>query len=56
MTDPELRRPFLPPHVAWPLFVVLLLAMSIGAAVYTFVVAQSDGGARVVEGYREPGR
>ena len=41
----------LPPHIAWPLFVVALLVMSITAAVITVVAAHSDGGPQVVENY-----
>jgi hypothetical protein len=44
------RRPLLPPHVAWPLFVVLLLLTSITAAAVTVAAALSDGGAQVVAG------
>jgi len=43
------REPLVPPHVAWPLFVVLLLSMSVGMAVFTAVMANSDGGAQLVE-------
>ena len=44
------RRALVPPHIAWPLFIVLLLLMSVGAAAVTFWAAKSDGGAQVVEG------
>lgn len=45
------RKPSLvPAHIAWPLFVVLLLAMSVGAALFTAYMAHSDGGVQVVEG------
>ena len=47
---PGHRPPLVPPHVAWPAFVVLLLLMSITAAVVTVIAANSDGGAQVVEG------
>jgi len=47
---PARTPPLLPPHVAWPLFVVLLLAISVGAAAVTVVAAYSDGGAQIVEG------
>lgn len=43
----------LPPHIAWPVFIVLLLGMSVSAAVYTFVAANSDGGPQVVSSYHE---
>ena len=49
MTDPDRRPPLVPPHVAWPAFVVLLLAVSVAAAVATVIAARSDGGARLVE-------
>ncbi|MEL6444054.1 MAG: hypothetical protein AAF089_07210 [Bacteroidota bacterium] len=43
------RRDLIPPHIAWPLFVVLLLAMSVTAALYTAYMANVDGGVTVVE-------
>lgn len=46
-------KPALPPHIAWPLFVVALLGMSLMAGAYTVVAAYSDGGPQVVEGYYE---
>ena len=49
MTPPDRRPPFIPSHIAWPAFVVLLLAMSVAAAVVTVIAARSDGGARVIE-------
>ena len=42
------RPPLIPPHIAWPGFVVLLLLMSITAGVVTMIAARSDGGAQVV--------
>jgi hypothetical protein len=48
-TEP-VKKPLVPPHVAWPLFVVLLLLMSITAATITVFAAYSDGGVQVVEG------
>lgn len=47
---PERNSFLVPPHVAWPLFVVLLLAMSVGAALFTAYMANADGGVQVVEG------
>ncbi|NNF59119.1 MAG: hypothetical protein HKN04_12865 [Rhodothermaceae bacterium] len=47
---PTRPPPLVPPHVAWPLFVVLLLAMSVGAALFTAYMANSDGGVQLVEG------
>ena len=43
------KPPLLPPHVGWPLLVVLLLAMSLTAAAITVVAATSDGGVQLVE-------
>lgn len=45
-----MRRP-LPPHIAWPLFVVAILMMSVSAVVVTIVAAHSDGGAQVMAEY-----
>ena len=42
--------PLVPPHIAWPLFVVLLLAMSVSAALFTAYMANSDGGVELVDG------
>ena len=39
----------MPPHVAWPAFIVFLLAVSITMAAVTVIAATSDGGARLVE-------
>ena len=47
--DEDRRPPLIPPHIGWPLLVVLLLAMSIGAAVFTVYAAMSDGGVQLVE-------
>ncbi|WP_457653977.1 FixH family protein [Rhodocaloribacter sp.] len=44
-------KELLPPHIAWPLFVVTLLVMGVSVAVGTLVMANSDGGAQVVEDY-----
>ena len=46
---PDRRPPLIPSHLAWPGFIVLLLAMSITAAVVTVIAARSDGGVRLVE-------
>ena len=46
---PDRPPPRIPSHIAWPLFVVLLLAMSVTAATVTVLAARSDGGAQVVE-------
>ena len=47
---PERTPSLVPPHVAWPIFIVLLLAMSAGAALFTAYMANVDGGVQVVEG------
>lgn len=44
-------RPFFSPSVTWPLFVVLLLATSIGMCVRAVIAARSDGGARAIPHY-----
>jgi hypothetical protein len=41
----------IPPHVGWPLFIITLLSISIFAAGYTYVQANSGGGAQVIEDY-----
>lgn len=43
----------IPPHIAWPLFIVALLLISISAAVFTYIAANSDGGPQVVDRYYE---
>lgn len=43
--------PRIPPHVAWPAFVVLLLLLSVGVSMAALWAANSDGGAILV---REP--
>ncbi|MEM8558508.1 MAG: hypothetical protein AAGG50_11855 [Bacteroidota bacterium] len=48
-TDEAPRRDLIPPHIAWPLFVVLLLSMSVTAALYTAYMANVDGGVQVIE-------
>ena len=45
---PDRRPPLVPSHIAWPAFIVFLLAISVTMAAVTFVAARSDGGARVV--------
>ncbi|MDT0630839.1 hypothetical protein RQM47_12130 [Rubrivirga sp. S365] len=49
MTDPDRRPPLVPSHIAWPAFIVFLLAISITMAAATFVAARSDGGVRLAE-------
>lgn len=46
--------PLIPPHIGWPLFIVLLLLMSVVAGVGTAVLANSDGGARPIEAVGTP--
>ncbi len=47
---PPRRPPLVPPHIAWPAFVVFLLLLSVAAAVGTVIAANSDGGVQVIEG------
>ncbi len=50
------RKPWLlPPHIGWPLFVIAILMMSVGAATITVIAARSDGGAQVVSDYQAVG-
>ncbi len=41
----------LPPHIAWPLFIVGLLTMSVVTVTITVMAARSDGGAQVIDDY-----
>ena len=43
----------IPPHLAWPLFVVLLLVIGVGSSLAIVFAARSDGGAKVIENYYE---
>lgn len=48
----RLRRRFaLPPHVAWPALIVVLLLMSVGVSIAAVIAANSDGGAKPVDEY-----
>ncbi len=49
MPEPERRPPLVPSHIAWPAFVVFLLAITIAMVAITVTAARSDGGARPVE-------
>ena len=50
MTPAESRTPpIIPPHIGWPLLVVLLLVMSLTAGGLTIYFALSDGGVQLVE-------
>ncbi|MEX0747600.1 MAG: FixH family protein [Rhodothermales bacterium] len=44
-------KPTLPPHIAWPLFIIFILAVGIGGAFSILFAANSDGGVQVVEDY-----
>lgn len=46
-------RPLLPPHIGWPLLIISLLGISIGASLITVFAARSDGGAQIVDNYYE---
>lgn len=41
----------LPPHIAWPMFVVGILLMSVCAVAATVFAANSDGGVQVIDAY-----
>lgn len=45
------RKPLIPPHIAWPVFVVGLLVLSISIAFSALFASRSDGGAQIVEDY-----
>lgn len=45
------KKPLVPPHIAWPAFVIALLLLGIGSAFQALFAARSDGGAQVVEAY-----
>ena len=50
MTDDLDRKPpLVPPNIAWPAFVVLLLAITITMVFVTVMAARSDGGARHID-------
>ncbi len=44
--DPDRPPPLIPSHIAWPAFVVFLLAVTVTMVAVTVVAARSDGGAR----------
>ena len=46
-----MKRHRLPPHIAWPMFIVGLLSMSVATVVITVVAARSDGGPQVIDDY-----
>ncbi|MEM8486073.1 MAG: FixH family protein [Bacteroidota bacterium] len=43
----------IPPHLAWPGVIVLLLVIGVGSSFAIVFAARSDGGAQVVENYYE---
>jgi nitrogen fixation protein FixH len=50
-SDKPRKKPLVPPHIAWPAFIIALLLLSIGSAFQALFAARSDGGAQVVENY-----
>ena len=50
MTPDDTRKPpLIPPHIGWPLMVMMLLVMSVTAAGITVYYATADGGVQLVE-------
>jgi hypothetical protein len=43
----------IPPHIGWPLAIIALLLMSVGASMSALYFANADGGAQIVDGYYE---
>lgn len=41
----------IPPHIAWPSFIVFLLMVGIGGAFAALIAARSDGGVQIVDDY-----
>lgn len=56
MTPSDRTPPLVPSHVAWPAFIVFLLALSIAMGVVAVIATRSDGGARPVETVDPPAR
>ena len=50
---PRMLDKVLPPHIAWPFFVVGLLVLGVGWSMWVVFASSSDGGAQVVENYYE---
>lgn len=48
-SPPDRRPPLVPSHIAWPAFIVFLLALTISMVAVSVFAARSDGGARPVE-------
>lgn len=46
MTPDNRPPPLVPSHIAWPAFVVFLLAVTVTMVVVTVIAARSDGGSR----------
>ena len=46
-----MKRLHLPPHIAWPLFIVGLLSLSVVTVTITVIAARSDGGPQVIDDY-----
>ncbi|MDX1529932.1 MAG: FixH family protein [Rhodothermales bacterium] len=51
----ERRPPLIPPHIAWPGVVVLLLGATVLSMTGVLMAANSDGGVAVVEDYYRQG-
>ena len=43
----------LPPHIAWPLFVVGLLVLGVTYSMWVVFASRSDGGVQIIENYYE---
>lgn len=46
-------KSLIPPHIGWPLLIISLLGISIGASMVTVYASRSDGGAQVIDDYYE---
>ena len=44
----KFKRLEIPPHIAWPALVILLLLLGMGNAFYALYAAHSDGGAIII--------
>ncbi len=55
-TPSDRKPPLVPSHIAWPAFIVFLLAVTISMVAVTVYAARSDGGARPVETVAPPAR